>query len=241
MGLKLRHTEVVDIVDISPHMRRIILGGQGLVDFPANQESAHVKVSLAEIDGQLPALSSLKRGKRVMRSYTIRHFDKAKNHLSIDFAINDHQGPITNWANKANIGDKLDIAGPGSKKHTSLNAPWHLLIGDLTALPALAATIEMLPKDASGYAIIQVPDERDIQNFSCPKDLQIRWLIAPYQAGDQLLQIVQEIEWPGSQPAIFLAAEASQVKKIKAYLLTKPGFNSENLYASAYWKAKESR
>ncbi|WP_348350235.1 siderophore-interacting protein [Paraglaciecola sp.] len=58
--------------------------------------------------------------------------------LTLDFAVNDHQGLASNWASNAVPGDHLGIAGPGGSKHPDLYAESHLMFGDITALPAIA-------------------------------------------------------------------------------------------------------
>lgn len=239
MTPRLRMIQVAATFDLSPHMRRIVLTGAELNDFPANKESAHVKVIVPD-SNERPSLRLFSKHKRDMRSYTIRKFDDVNKALTIDFAVNDHQGRISEWASNAKMGDYLGIAGPGSVKHTNFEAPWHLFIGDLTALPAIAATLEKLPDDAKGKAFIQVPLQQDMQVFKAPKGIDIEWLVSPYTQQNLLLDSLKKMQWPELTPAIFLAAEATHVKEIKRYIGNFDNVDKNQLYSSAYWNAKKS-
>lgn len=237
MGPKMRMTQVVRIIDISPHMRRIVLSGSDLHDFPTEQESAHVKAIFPRPGETMPKLGSILVSKKWMRSYTIRNFDNISKELSIDFAVNDHQGLATDWARQTKVGDFLGIAGPGETKHTNYNADWHLIVADLTALPAAAAILEKLPDDATGYALVQVPTEQDMQSFRVPNGVLLEWVVSPYQPRNLLLESVKQLVWKAGVPAIFIAAESGHMQAIKLFVKSQPGYSKIQTYASGYWKA----
>lgn len=235
MKPKIRETYVESVEDISPHMRRLTLSGPDLVDFPEGKESAHVKVIVPEPDGADPGFWAGLRLKKRMRSYTVRNFDARALRMTIDFAVNDHRGIAADWALTAKSGDRLRIAGPGKVKHTNFDAPWHLLLGDLTALPALAATLEKLPEDAYGHVILEVPTSDDKQQLTVPKNMTLSWIINDDHSQNQLLEHLKSVEWLLGSPSIFVAGEASQVVDIRSYLKQMPNFRKDNLYASGYW------
>ncbi|GHE94854.1 siderophore-interacting protein [Thalassotalea profundi] len=236
----MRMTQVLEVNDLSPHMRRIVLTGSSLSDFPENKESAHVKLIFPNpnINDKKPRLGMYFGFKKWMRSYTVRSFEPQKLTLTIDFAVNDHQGLATHWALQAKAGDYLGIAGPGDTKHTDLFAETHLFFGDITALPAIASILEKLPKDAVGHAYIQIPDKRDVQQLIRPKAIKVHWLITPNKLTDDFLKGLESKGSNLNNTAIFIAAEASMVKKLKAHLNARCQFDQSKLYASAYWNQK---
>jgi NADPH-dependent ferric siderophore reductase len=236
MKTNVRIVEVQDVEQLSPHLQRITFAGESLENFPENQESAHVKVIVPDDGDYTPGWNYISKYRKVMRSYTVRAFDNHRKTLVIDFAINDHVGRITDWANAAIPGDKIAIAGPGGIKHKDFYADWHLIVGDLTALPAIAATLEKLPQDAIGDVIIQVPTLEDKLQLTKPLGVNLHWIVSPHQTENLLFERLKDLEWRKGVPSIFLACEASQVREIKPWLKTKPGFQSRNLYDSAYWK-----
>lgn len=238
---KMRMTRVESVMDLSPHMKRIIITGDELLDFPDDKKNAHVKAIFPNPDAvdKMPKLGMYFGFKKWMRSYTIREFDKINLQLTLDFAVNDHQGLASNWASNAQPGDHLGIAGPGDTKHTDLFAESHLFIGDFTALPAIAATIEQLPDNAKGAAWIQVPDELDIQDFTAPKDIKINWLVTPNKLTDDFLDALASQPKNLLNTAIFIATEASVVRQLKSYLQEHSQYDKKLLYASAYWNKKK--
>ncbi|WP_170252751.1 siderophore-interacting protein [Colwellia echini] len=235
--MKMRMTQVAQIEDLGPHMRRITLTGDDLTDFPLDQESAHFKAIFPQPGKTKPKLGMYFGFKKWMRSYTIRAFDKVSKALTVDFAVNDHQGLGTNWASNAKIGDYLGIAGPGDTKHTNYNADWHLFVADLTALPAAAAVIEKLPEDAKGAAIFQVPSAQDKQVIRAPKGINICWVINSDLSKNALLEALKTSTWLPGEPAIFIAGEIRQVKQLKDFVKEMPGYTNKQTYASGYWKA----
>lgn len=236
MAAKMRMTQVTKVEDLSPHMKRIVLTGEDLDDFPINQESAHVKAIFPKDKGQKPKLGMYLGFKKWMRSYTVRYFNEQSKELTIDFAVNDHDGLATNWALQAKPGDYLGIAGPGDIKHTNYQADWHLIVADLTALPAAAAVLEKLPATSVGHAVIQVPTKEDIQLIEKPKGVSLEWIINADLSKNALLAKVAQLKWMQGNPAIFIAAESSQMIAIKALIKTKPGYQKTHTYASGYWK-----
>ena len=237
----MRMTTVSSAIELSPHMKRIILTGEDLIDFPEDKESAHVKAIFPnpKSENKLPKLGLYFGFKKWMRSYTIRKFDKQRLELTLDFAVNDHQGLASNWALLAKPGDKLGIAGPGEVKHTDLDADKHLFFGDFTALPAIAAIFEKLPENAIGKAWIQVPEVLDVQTFNAPNNLEINWLITENKLTNQFLDALRLESKKLDNCAIFIAAEASVVRGLKDHLNQHCSYDKSKLYASAYWNNKK--
>ena len=234
---KMRMTQVARTEDIGPHMRRIVLHGDDLSDFPTDQESAHFKAIFPPPGQSKPILSILFGSKKWMRSYTVRAFNNQTKELTVDFAVNDHVGLGTNWAKSAHVGDYLGVAGPGEAKYPNYHADWHLLIADLTALPAAAAILEKLPRTAVGTAFIQVPTAEDKQIIDAPEGVDLVWVINHHLNKNALLEQIINLEWKEGSPAIFLATESNQMNEIKHHLKTNPSYKRELTYASGYWKA----
>ena len=146
-----RRAEVIRKRQLSPHMLRITLGGVGLTDFPEDQNSAYIKLRIVE-----PAPDSDE--KLLVRTYTVRNYDSKSQELDVDFDMHDAEGPAANWGRDCEPGDSIGIMGPGPRKLVDPNADWFLLAGDMSALPAIGANIELLPDSARGYALLEIID-----------------------------------------------------------------------------------
>ncbi|MCZ4279644.1 siderophore-interacting protein [Kiloniella laminariae] len=248
-----RILSVISRRQLSPHMLRVTLGGEGLRNFPEGQEGAHVKLLIPEPDID-PAgfLSQIEQGQRpVTRTYTIRHHRPDLREIDIDFALHGQDqgkeespegegsgGPASNWAQRAIPGDFIGLFGPGPKKMTFLNADWFLLAADMTAIPAAAAALEEIPRDAVGTAVFEITSEDDRQEIDAPEGIDIHWLVnpTPEKPSKEQSRFIRAIRWRPGRPSIFVAGEASVVKELRVHLLQERGIPREDSYVSAYWK-----
>lgn len=210
---------------VTTNMLRVTLGGDGLADFPENQESGYVKLIFPTIDGG-----------RLMRTYTIRQ--QRSDELDIDFAIHGDSGVACHWALHAQPGDEILVGGPGPKKLISEDADWMIFVGDMTSLPAISVNLAQLPKETRGYAILEVQSEDDIQTLAKPEGLELRWIINAHPGEDSqsLLEHVKALPWLAGNVAIWAACEFSSMRALRAYFKERDEVSKGNIYVSSYWK-----
>lgn len=220
---------------ITPHMLRLTLGGDGLVGFPDDQNSAYIKFVMST-----PAPGSDE--KPTIRTYTVRNYNAASNELEVDFVMHDIFGPAVDWAKHAAPGDEIPLMGPGPKKLVDYTADWFLLAGDMSALPAICANIEGMPADATGHAFLEIIDDADRQDIAAPAGLELHWIVNPHPDRENtvLLDAVKTMQWKEGRPSIWVAGEFSSALAIRAYLKKERGVSRHDLYASSYWKMGES-
>lgn len=215
---------------VTPHMLRITLGGAEISTFPVDQESAYIKLIYPQEDNP----------KGLMRTYTIRH--QRSDSFDVDFVLHEDAGPASTWAKSAQVGDSILVGGPGPKKLVDNTADWFLLVGDMTALPAVSVNIEQLPANARGYAVIEVMDERDIQPLVHPPAFSIHWLINPHPGENSQLLVkrIRQLEWLPGRPSVWAACEFSGMRELRRYFKEERQVAREELYLSSYWKLGSS-
>ncbi|MDN3518857.1 siderophore-interacting protein [Aquisalimonas lutea] len=239
--------EVQQVLELSPHMRRIRLGGRELDGFPAGRDGAHIKVFLPRPGQAQPVLPEPGANgpvwpppeqRPVTRTYSVRRYDPDTGLLDVDFVLHD-DGIASAWARQARPGDRMGIAGPGGPDPMLGQASFYLLAGDLSALPAIGALLEKLPSSAHGQALIQVPDSADVQPLDHPEGVAVSWLHCrdPVLGGRRLAAWVERLEWPVAPCSAWVAGERSAVVAIRDHLRTVRGFDRRNLYAIPYWRA----
>ncbi|MCZ2722659.1 siderophore-interacting protein [Marinomonas sp. 15G1-11] len=221
---KPRNLSVVRKSFVTPHMIRVTLGGEDVQTLPQDQESAYVKLIFQEQD------------KRLMRTYTIR--SQRAEEIDIDFMLHEDGGPASTWAKEANVGDTILVGGPGPRKMIETNADWYLLVGDMTALPAISVNLEFLPDNAKGYAVIEVVSEADIQTLKHPEGMDIKWVInaSPGENDQALLEQVKSLTWLNGQASVWAACEFNSMKALRPFFKVEKEIAKENLYISSYWK-----
>ncbi|MBR7888479.1 siderophore-interacting protein [Marinomonas sp. A79] len=219
-----RELTVIQKTLITPHMLRITLGGDNINTIPDNQESGHIKLIFPQ-EGQRP----------LMRTYTIRQ--QRADEIDVDFVLHDEPGPASSWAQTAEVNDSILIGGPGPTKRIA-KADWYLLIGDMTALPAISVNLAELPDNAIGYAVIEVISKDDIQPLPHPDGIEIIWVITPHPGENpaNLLDQVTALKWYLGEASVWIACEFSSMKALRQYFRHDKPIARGLLYISSYWK-----
>jgi NADPH-dependent ferric siderophore reductase len=235
--LRRRVLEVLRVEHVTPRIRRVVLGGDGLeADFPFPRLAAsdHVKVVLPdEATGELVVPDGPVRGLSgvAVRDYTVRRFDADTRELALDFVVHQH-GPAGRWAAKAKPGDRLGVWGPrGSVCHPAGYARY-LLLGDETALPALGRWLEDLPAGAEVTALVATEDPEDATYLDHPA---VRW-VAP----GNLEEAVRALPAPDGDTYVWGAGEAGSLVPVRRYLRRELGLPKHQADVDGYWKRGEA-
>lgn len=237
-----RLLRVIRAYSVTPHMRRIVLGGEGLTGFPDGHESANFKLLLPPADGgplNLDDLRATVRATRpIVRTYTVRYYDAERQEVAVDFMMHRNHGPASGWAAQASPGDEVGFAGPGQPKFVNAEADWFFFAGDMSALPAIGANIERLPPAAKGHAVLEVLSEEDRQELTFPKGIKVTWVInpEPERSNSLLLDAVKRQPWLSGQPSVWAAGEGQTARALRHYFKRERQVEKHNLYTSGYWQ-----
>ncbi|NGO67326.1 SIP domain-containing protein [Streptomyces boncukensis] len=243
---QLHRGEVVRTEQLTPHMVRIVLGGAGLADFSAGDYTDHyVKllfpqpgVDYGEPFDMTRIRAELPRDQwPTMRTYTVRSWDPKERELALDFVVHGDKGLAGPWARRARAGDEIRMLGPGGGYVPAPDADWHLLAGDESALPAIAATLERIPAGAPVHALIEVAGPEEEQELQAPLDARITWLHRGTRpVGGPLTEAVRALDFPAGQVHAFVHGEAGFVKDLRRHLRLERGVAREQLSISGYWR-----
>jgi NADPH-dependent ferric siderophore reductase len=219
--LRRRTLSVRRVETISPHVRSVTLGGEELADFVSLSFDDHVKLLLPVADGAPP----------VARDYTPRHFDAAARELTIEFALHG-DGPAAAWAARAKAGQQLGIGGPRGSFIVPTDLDWHLLVGDDSALPAIARRLAELPAGATVWAIVQMANPADHRPLPSAANVRLQWV----SDAAQCLAAVRALQLPGGEGFAWCAGEASSMAVLRRVLVNELGVDRHAVRAAAYWK-----
>lgn len=236
---------------VSPHLVRLELaatGGRPLTAFPMNAfADAYVKVVLPPrgVDLGWPYDVEHVRAHRpaddwpVLRTYTVRSFDGER--VALDFVVHGDEGVAGPWARDVEPyghGSLVQVRGPGGAYSPDPDADHHLLVGDASALPAIAVALERLPLGASADVVLEVADAREEIALASDGDVRVRWVhtacsdLAP---GEEVVAVVHGLHLPGDVHA-FVHGEAGWVKQLRSHLRFDRGIPRERLSISGYWR-----
>lgn len=233
--------------ELSPHMVRIVAGGEGFSSYVNNgYVDRYVKIAFPQPGVAYPEPLDLWAVRETLpreqwpytRTYTARWVDEAAGELAIDFVIHGDEGLAGPWAAKARPGDSLVFTGPGGAYNPDPAADWHLFAGDEAALPAIAAAIESLPPHARGLAFLEVDSEAEIQPVAAPAGLSIHWLPrngVPAGSSELLVTAVRNAVWPEGRVQVFAHGERGYMKSLREVLYRERGLDRAQVSLSGYW------
>lgn len=238
--------EVVRTQRLSPSMVRVVLGGPNFTYFK-NNEYTDRYIKLQFFPQQMPDLSGqdaneLKKAlakdqQPTSRTYTVRGVDVDSRELSVDFVVHGDSGLAGPWAASAQKGDRLHLIGPGGGYAPQPSTPYHLLSGDESSLPAIAAALEAMPVNALGRAFIEVPDQASELDLAHPAGVEITWLHRgqSYTRPELQAETIRSLELPVEATQAFLHGERTAVKALRDVVIKEKGIPKSQVSISGYW------
>jgi NADPH-dependent ferric siderophore reductase len=241
---------VVRTERLTRHMVRVVLGGEELAGFDAGEYTDHyIKILFAAEGAVYPEPWDMEQIRADFprdqwprnRAYTVRSWDPAHRELSVDFVVHGDEGIGGPWAARVQPGEHVYFLGPGGGYAPDPEADWHLLAGDESALPAIAAAMERIPAGATVHAFVEVDGEQDEVKIITPDGDGPVWLHRGGRpVGEALVEAVTSLEFPAGTPHVFVHGEAGFVRDLRRFLRLERGIPRERLSVSGYWRAGQT-
>lgn len=248
-ALRFRLLQVTRVEALNPHLIRVTFTGDALEDFVSASFDDHIKVFFPQPGESMPAIPQAgpdgpvfdpSKPRPIARDFTPRRFDAATRELDIEFALHE-AGPATEWAMQAAPGQYLGIGGPRGSFVIPTQFDWHLMVGDETALPAIARRLEELPEGTRVATLIEVADPSARIDFHTRADLYAQWRYRSESEhpGGALLLALRETYLPDGEGYVWAAGEATLMRAVRKLLCEERGIDKKRIRASAYWKRGE--
>lgn len=216
LPLLLTELEAVEVTRVSPSFVRVVFASPDLVDLEDGPRyDQRIKLVFPAAGRTLPDLAEVdaswletwldrpveERGH--MRTYTIREVRGrgAATRLVVDFVVHEdgQAGPGAGWALAARPGDRVQLVAPrrgvpygGIEFSPPEDTRSLLLIGDESAVPAIASILEDLTGPARGIVFVEVPTPADIADLRAPAGVELRWLARQHaEPGARLVPAVR--------------------------------------------------
>lgn len=207
------------IISLSPSLARFVFSGTDIAQMRTLAADQRIKLFFPSANGQPPQLpkhgswQEARRGLDAqssppMRTYTIRDLRREVLEVDVDFVLHGVNGPASAWATHARIGDRLQMVAPnlafdgdpgGYEWQPPNNLRELLLVGDETALPAIAGILEQMVvehPDVPVQAFIEVPCEQDCVDLTCSTATELNWLprdVLNDDHGEAMIHAVREL------------------------------------------------
>jgi NADPH-dependent ferric siderophore reductase len=229
-------------------MVRVVLGGDGFAGFVDNGfTDRYVKLVFPAPGHLLPEPLDFGRIRATLppeqwprvRTYTVRSHDPASRELAIDFVVHGDGGVAGPWAASAAPGDGLTLLGPGGAYAPRADADGHLLVGDDSAVPAIAAALEAMLPGAPVRAVVEVGGPDDELELTTRGDLDLTWLHRDnpgYRVDGTLVDAVRSLAFRPGRVQVFAHGELAAMRELRPHLLRERGVDIELLSLSGYWR-----
>ena len=222
--LKRRQLTVARVERYAPQMLRVVFTGEQLDGFTSLGFDDHVKLFFAG---------------GAMRDFTPRRYDARTRELWIDFFLHE-AGPAATWASQAAPGQSLEVGGPKGSAVISLDGiDTHVLIGDETAVPAIARRLEELP--AGTRAQVFVESDHGVQwlAFASKASVTVTWVPREGRVGapaQELIEALRKIPFSPGSSFFWVAVETQAARAIRRYLREERGIDKDWIKAAGYWQ-----
>jgi NADPH-dependent ferric siderophore reductase len=241
------HGEVLSTHRVGSHLVRVVMGGPGLAGFTSTGDSDEyvncfflppAATYQAPFDDD--AVRDLPREQRPHpRRITVRRWDDEAGELTLDIASHGDVGHAGRWAAAAAPGDRLQLRGPAGGYRPHPDADSYLLVGDESALPAIAASAAAVPAGRPVTAVVEVQDRSGEIALDSPGVLAIHWV---HRSGREdrldtlLVDAVAALPRPTGTVSAFVHGEAEATRAVRRHLLEERVVTEDRLSCSPYWR-----
>ncbi|MCW2289513.1 siderophore-interacting protein [Leucobacter luti] len=210
-----------------------------------------------DMRGYLRYLTLPKATRPAIRSYTVREFRAEAGEIDVDCVVHGaphdpsagsaHDAGIAGpWAASLPQGARVALIDQGcGYRPTRGAAPHIVLAGDESALPAVAGILRDLPRDATGDALIEVPDPADRQPLHAPDGVAVHWLTrSPHdRPGTAALERLRNLPAWDPTPSnrefrAFVAGEQQLATGGRRALVAERGVAKADVTFCGYWRQK---
>lgn len=169
----------------------------------------------------------------LLRTYTRRRV-RPDGGWGIDVLLFDHGGPGNVWARGLQVGDAVDVRGPGGHFPMPRDPGTIWMVGDDVALPTIANALAELPSTSRAVVVVE-EGHHDYPLPDHPGSEVVRVPVSP--GGLALVEAVADLPDPTGTWWAFVHGQAAMVRPLRRHLRVERGLDRDRLALSAYWIA----
>lgn len=241
---KPHSAQVVRTERLTPHMQRVVLGGEGLADFAAGTCTDHyVKLLFAPEGVTYPEPFDMQRIRDevpreqwpVTRTYTVRQWDAEHRELTLDFVIHGDEGLAAPGRCASSRARPCGSWAPAGRTRPTPTPTGICSSVTRAHCRMIACALEALPRGAKAYAFVEISGPEEEQKID--SDVDVVWLHrGDRPLGEALVEAVRSLEFPEGRVHAFVHGEAHFVKELRHLLRVERHIAREDLSISGYWR-----
>ena len=179
----------------------------------------------------------------IRRRYSVRDVDLATDTFSLWVSL-AHNGPASQWARTAALGDAIDVVGPRGKIFLDESADWHLFVGDVSSLGAFYRLAQSIEAPGRAIFIVEVDDPADALTTTFDEELGVTAIFVdrdgrPHDDTAGLLSGLAAFTIPPDEGHAYLFGEFHVMRTLKSALIDR-GFDSSQISLKAFYRVGQS-
>lgn len=251
-------TEVLEVRDLTPNLREIVVGGAGLAAFRSLGGDQFAYVLVARPGRRLPDTYSMAQWmgedpdtRPLGAYYTVRSWDPATSRMVLWAVLHGHADGVGGWFARCRPGDRLALWGPrGGFASDGVYAPsgngprHHLFVTDESGFCAVAALLDELDPDDAATVIAETVAEDHTIPFPGART-NVMWHYRGDAAPgttrglyDLAVQVAGGAAEHGAIATAFGAGESRVVSRIRKYLRHELGMPAAHVSMTGYWRRR---
>jgi ATP-binding cassette subfamily B protein IrtA len=228
LGARDHIATVVSSTKLAPHFLRVRFAAPTLMAELERQPGAWLRFWFPDPVG----------GEREhQRGYTIANLYTPQGEFDVDVLLHQPPGPGSLWFERAKPGDAIAVMSYGSRFRMPDPLPvGFLIIGDMSALPAINSLIAALPSTPLELYLEQTVADDALVPLSAHANLRVHRVERSDEAS--LAAAVERRDRAGWYA--WVAGEARSTKLLREALQSVHGFDKERTYIQPYWTKGKS-
>lgn len=239
---------VTDVVDLTPHYRRLTLAGEGLREYrtlgpdeyfglvmprPGQQLPDVARLAGANLRGSLGELPQEERPD--LRWYTVRRHRPELGEIDVEVVTHGDDGPGSAWVRRARAGQVAGFQTGSSCYRLGSAAGDQVIVADETAFPALCGILEQAGPGVRPHVFLEVPGAGVVPELPPVTD----GTVTVVERGDRAPgQTVTEALAAADLPAPsfgWACGEKELAASVRRHLVSERGMDKRRVYFCGYW------
>lgn len=242
---------VTDVVDVTPHYRRLTLAGPGLREYRTLGPDEYFGLVMPRAGQALPdvsrlagpnlrgALAELPEEERPdLRWYTVRRHRPEAGEIDVEVVTHGDDGPGSAWVSRAQVGQVAGFQTGSSCYRLGSAAGDQVLVADETAFPALCGILEQVGAGVRPHVFLELPGPGVLPDLP-PLPEGPAGAVTVVDRGDRAPgQAVTEALATADLPALtfgWACGEKELAASVRRHLVSERGMDKRRVYFCGYW------
>jgi NADPH-dependent ferric siderophore reductase len=207
--------------EITPHFLRLSFAARGMLADRPLHPTMWIRMWFADGD------------KQHQRGYTLVNPDPQADTVDIDFAL--HDGIASNWAQKAQPGDTIEVTVLGSNFTLPEPPPaGYVIVGDSASLPAINSLLDAIG-DTPARVFLEA-GHGDDKELPVARSAGVVW-VDRKNAGEALVQAVSSSAFDAPDHFGWVACDNRTTRAVAKVFREEYSIPRKSIKAQAYWVA----